>query len=113
MGEALTPEQMGDLLITQRGGQRIYHSDIHLRDVATIEDGLADTRSLARSDGKITLGVGIQKQHGENDVKVGKAVRAFVDAGQQGTRRHRSRPAHGRQLRRHALHLRTRSTKPS
>ncbi len=79
MGEALTPEQMGDLLITQRGGQRIYHSDIRLRDVATIEDGLADTRSMARSDGKITLGVGIQKQHGENDVKVATAVRAFVD----------------------------------
>jgi hydrophobe/amphiphile efflux-1 (HAE1) family protein len=79
MGEALTPAQMGDLLITQRGGQRIYHSDIHLRDVATIEDGLADTRSMARSDGMITLGVGIQKQHGENDVKVGAAVRAFVE----------------------------------
>jgi hydrophobe/amphiphile efflux-1 (HAE1) family protein len=79
MGEALTPEQMGDLLITQRGGTRIYHSDIHLRDVATIEDGLADTRSNARSDGQISLGVGIQKQHGENDVKVGIAVRAFVD----------------------------------
>jgi len=28
MGEALTPEQMGGLLITQRGGARIYHSDI-------------------------------------------------------------------------------------
>ena len=84
MGEALTPEQMGDLLITQRGGQRIYHSTIHLRDVATIEDGLADTRSLARSDGMVTLGVGIQKQHGENDVKVGAAVRAFVDEVNQG-----------------------------
>jgi HAE1 family hydrophobic/amphiphilic exporter-1 len=77
-GEALTPEQMGDLLITERGGERIYHSDIHLRDVARIEDGLADVRSHAWSDGKITLGVGIQKQHGENDVKVGKAVTAFV-----------------------------------
>ncbi len=64
MGEALTPEQMGNLLITQRGGQRIYHSDLHLRDVATIDDALADTRSMARSDGKVTLGVGIQKQHG-------------------------------------------------
>jgi len=79
MGEAVTPEQMGDMLITQRGGQRIYHSDIHIRDVATIEDGLADTRSFARSNGEITLGVGIQKQHGENDVAVGKAVRDFVD----------------------------------
>jgi len=79
MGEALTPQQMGDLLITQRGGQRIYHSDIHLRDVATIEDGLADTRSYAWSDGKVTLGVGIQKQHGENDVRVSANVRAFMD----------------------------------
>ena len=79
MGEAISPEQMGNLLITQRGGTRIYHSDIHLRAVATIEDGLADTRSMARSDGMVTLGVGIQKQHGENDVKVGEAVRAFVD----------------------------------
>ena len=79
MGEALSPEQMGNLLITQRGGARIYHSDIHLRDVATIEDGLADSRGSARSDGRITLGVGIQKQHGENDVKVGQAVRDFVD----------------------------------
>ena len=78
MGEAVTPEQMGDMLITQRGGTRIYHSDIHLRDVATIEDGLEDVRSMARSDGKMTLGVGIQKQHGENDVKVGQAVRDFV-----------------------------------
>jgi hydrophobe/amphiphile efflux-1 (HAE1) family protein len=78
MGEALSPEQMGNLLITQRGGQRIYHSDIRLRDVATIEDGLSDTRSMARSDGMITLGVGIQKKHGENEVKVGQAVRDFV-----------------------------------
>jgi hydrophobe/amphiphile efflux-1 (HAE1) family protein len=78
MGEAMTPAQMGNMLITQRGGARIYHSAIHLRDVATIEDGLADTRSMARSNGMLTLGIGIQKQHGENDVKVGAAVRAFV-----------------------------------
>ncbi|HEX4141440.1 MAG TPA: efflux RND transporter permease subunit, partial [Candidatus Methylacidiphilales bacterium] len=77
-GEALTPAQMGDILITQRGGQRIYHSNIHLRDVARIEDGLNDVRSMAWSDGKMTLGLGIQKQHGENDVKVGQAVRDFV-----------------------------------
>src|ERR1700677_194925 len=79
MGEALTPEQMGNLLITQRGGTRIYHSDIHLRDVATIEDGLDDARSYAWSDGKITLGLGIQSTGGENDVRVGKSVSACVD----------------------------------
>jgi len=79
MGESQTPEQMGDLIITQRGGQRIYHSNIHLRDVATIEDALADRRSIARSDGKVTVGIGIQKQHGANDVKVGEAVHLFVN----------------------------------
>jgi hydrophobe/amphiphile efflux-1 (HAE1) family protein len=78
MGEAMSPEQLGNLLITQRGGTRIYHSTIHLRDVATVEDGLADTRSLAWSNGEVTVGAGIQKQHGENDVKVGNAVRDFV-----------------------------------
>jgi len=78
MGEGYSPQEVGDLLITTRGGQRIYHSDIHLRDVATIEDSLADVRSNARSNGEITLGVGIQKQHGENDVAVGKAVTAWV-----------------------------------
>jgi hydrophobe/amphiphile efflux-1 (HAE1) family protein len=78
MGEGNSPEQVGNLLITTRGGARIYHSDIHLRDVATIEDGLADTRSSARSNGQITLGVGIQKQHGQNEVAVGKAVTAWV-----------------------------------
>jgi len=77
-GEALTPAQMGDLLITQRGGQRIYHSNIHLHDVARIEDGLNDVRSYAWSDGKLTLGLGIQKTHGANDVKVGLAVRDFI-----------------------------------
>ncbi len=77
-GEALTAEQMGNLLISQRGGQRIYHSNIHLRDVARVEDSLSDVRSLAWSDSKVTVGLGIQKQHGENDVKVGLAVQAFV-----------------------------------
>src|SRR5208282_2232523 len=31
MGEAISPRQLEDLLITTRGGQRIYHSDIHIR----------------------------------------------------------------------------------
>jgi hydrophobe/amphiphile efflux-1 (HAE1) family protein len=78
MGEALSPAQMADLIITQRAGARIYHSTIRLGDVATIEDGLNDLRSQARSNGEVTLGIGIQKQHGENDVTVGKNVRAFV-----------------------------------
>jgi HAE1 family hydrophobic/amphiphilic exporter-1 len=78
MGEAISPAQMARMPITERAGARIYHSTIRLGDVATIEDGLDDSRSLARSNGKITLGIGIQKQHGANDVTVGKNVQAFV-----------------------------------
>ena len=78
MGEPLSPEAMGDLLITQRAGARIYHSNIHLRDVASIEDGLNDTRSSSWETGTPTLGLGIQKAHGANDVAVGTAVRAFL-----------------------------------
>jgi HAE1 family hydrophobic/amphiphilic exporter-1 len=78
MGEAISPAQMAQMPITERAGARIYHSTIRLGDVATIEDGLDDSRSLARSNGKITLGIGIQKQHGANDVTVGKNVQAFV-----------------------------------
>jgi hydrophobe/amphiphile efflux-1 (HAE1) family protein len=78
MGEALSPEQMANLPITRRGGARIYHSAIRLGDVATIEDGLNDTRSMAWNDSEVTLGMGIQKQHGSNEVDVGTTVRAFV-----------------------------------
>ena len=78
MGEPLTPEEMGNLLITQRAGARIYHSNIRIRDVATIEDSLNDTRSISWSTGRPTLGLGIQKAHGANDVAVGKAVRDFI-----------------------------------
>ena len=78
MGEATSPAQMANMLITQRGGARIYHSTIHLGDVATIEDGLDDLHSVARSNGQVTLGIGIQKQHGANDVTVGKNVRDFL-----------------------------------
>jgi len=79
MGEAVTPEQMGDMLITQRGGQRIYHSDIHIRDVATIEDGLGRHAQHGRAAmERSRWGVGIQKQHGENDVAVGQGRARFL-----------------------------------
>ena len=76
MGEGLTAQQVGDILITQRGGQPIYDTAIRIRDVARIEDGLADIRRLARVTGEPGVSIGIAKQRGSNEVKVGQAVKA-------------------------------------
>ncbi len=77
MGEAVTPEQFGDLVITGRGGAHIWKT-YHIRDVATVEDGLDDIRRIAHTDGKLSVGIGIMKQRGANAVEVADAVRKRV-----------------------------------
>jgi HAE1 family hydrophobic/amphiphilic exporter-1 len=76
MGEGLTPEEVGAILITQRGGQTIHDSTIRIRDVARVEDGLNDIRRIARVTGEPGVSIGISKQRGSNEVKVGQAVKA-------------------------------------
>lgn len=80
MGEGLTAEEVGNILITERGGQPIYDSTIRVRDVARVEDGLSDIRRIARmQDGGQGVSIGIRKQRGANEVEVGKAVKARVE----------------------------------
>ncbi len=74
MGEALTVEQFGDILISRRGGQPIY-VPIYLKDVATVEDALADQRRLSRVLGKPAVGLGIRKQIGANSVEIAHKVK--------------------------------------
>ncbi|HEY8965232.1 MAG TPA: efflux RND transporter permease subunit, partial [Candidatus Methylacidiphilales bacterium] len=62
----------------QRAGAQITDSPIRLRDVAYVEDGLADLRSFARSNGKVSIGLGIQKLRGYNDVEIADRVKALV-----------------------------------
>ncbi|MDP3791747.1 MAG: efflux RND transporter permease subunit [Candidatus Omnitrophota bacterium] len=73
MGEAATAKEFENLLIPKRNGQPIF-KPFYLKDVATIEDGLADVRRIARSSGKPTVGLGIRKQRGANEVEVGHKV---------------------------------------
>ena len=73
MGEAATAKDFENLLIPKRNGQPIF-KPFYLKDVATIEDGLADIRRIARSSGKPTVGLGIRKQRGANEVEVGHKV---------------------------------------
>jgi HAE1 family hydrophobic/amphiphilic exporter-1 len=79
MGEGMTPEEVGDILILQRGGQPIYDTTIRIKDVATVEDGLSLVRRKIRIDGREAIGLGIKKQRGSNEVEVAKAVHAKVE----------------------------------
>ena len=73
MGEAASVEEFGRILITHRGNEPVSRP-IYLRDVAVIEDGLADTRRISRIMGKTAVGLGIRKQRGANEVAVAHRV---------------------------------------
>jgi hydrophobe/amphiphile efflux-1 (HAE1) family protein len=75
MGEGATPEAVGALRIKKRGGETIYNSNIRIRDVARVEDGLEDVRHMAIVNGKPGIGIGIKKQHGANSVAVAQTVK--------------------------------------
>ncbi|MDD5207908.1 MAG: efflux RND transporter permease subunit [Elusimicrobiales bacterium] len=82
MGEAATPGQFENLVITGRGGAAIWKT-FRIKDVATVEDGLNDIRRIARTNGRLSVGLGIMKQRGSNAVEVARAVRAKVAELQQ------------------------------
>ena len=74
MGEATSVEEFGDIQITHRAGQPVY-TPIYLKDVATVEDGLADVRRISRIMGETAVGLGIKKQRGANEVEVARRVK--------------------------------------
>ncbi len=74
LGEISDPAQFGNLLITQRGGNQI-HIPIPLKEVARIEDGLADIRRISRVGGKRAVGMGIRKQRGANAVEIANRIK--------------------------------------
>jgi len=67
-------EEFGNILISRRGGAPVY-KPIHLRDVAVIEDTLADQRRLSRVLGEPAVGLGIRKQTGANSVDIAHKVK--------------------------------------
>ncbi len=71
MGEAYTLADFDKLLIVQRNSQQIY-----LKDVAVVEDGLEDRRSLARYNRMPAIAVGVRKAIGGNLVAICENVKA-------------------------------------
>jgi len=74
MGEAHTPAEFEKIMINFRGGQPMYRP-IQLKEVARIEDGIADVRRVTRAMGETSIGLGIRKQRGYNSVAVAHAVK--------------------------------------
>lgn len=74
LGEATAVEEVGNILVLRRGGQIIHGSEIRIKDVAKVEDGLSDIRRVARYEGKPTISLRISKQRGTNEVDVSEAL---------------------------------------
>jgi multidrug efflux pump subunit AcrB len=79
MGEMSRADEFKDLVIPTRNGSPVYRK-FQLKDVATIEDGLADARAISRVNLKPAVGLGILKQRNANMVDVGRRVTEKVAA---------------------------------
>jgi multidrug efflux pump len=78
MGELRTPEEFGALVVSSAGGQLV-----RLGDVARVELGPEDDRSLFRFNGAPGVGVSLTRQSKSNQVEVADLVRAELPKLQQ------------------------------
>jgi HAE1 family hydrophobic/amphiphilic exporter-1 len=69
-GRVQSVEAFGDVVVTERDGHPIL-----LRDVAAVEDGMADATTRANVNGKPTVLLSIRRQSGINTVQMVDAVR--------------------------------------
>lgn len=60
---------LANMVITDKAGVQI-----HLKDLATLEDGISDNRQIARYNGKPTVGIGMVKIANANTVDIIKEV---------------------------------------
>lgn len=82
LGEAKTVEDFENIVISQRAGslnQNPFNS-LKLKQVARIEEGLANITRTSRFNGNMALGMGIRKQKGSNAVEVARKVKEKVVA---------------------------------
>jgi HAE1 family hydrophobic/amphiphilic exporter-1 len=77
VGQYKTAEELGRLAV---GRDAARGTQVLLNEVATITDGVADRRTLARLNGKEAVTVEVVKQPGSNTVEVAKAVKQRMAA---------------------------------
>jgi HAE1 family hydrophobic/amphiphilic exporter-1 len=74
-GKLTSTEQFGAMVVAERGG-----SVIHLRDVATVEDGMGEERTMSRLGERRGVALQVRRQSGENTVAVVDAVERELEA---------------------------------
>lgn len=72
-GKLTSAERFGDIVVFERAGRVI-----HLRDVAAVEDGMAEERTISRLNGRRGVALLIRRQSGENTVAVAHAVKGAL-----------------------------------
>ena len=73
--QAATPEELANVVISAKDG-----AIIRVRDVAEVEDGLEEQRSVAAVDGKSAIAVVLRKQSDANTIAVADAVNKALPA---------------------------------
>ncbi|HEY2679231.1 MAG TPA: efflux RND transporter permease subunit [Steroidobacteraceae bacterium] len=73
LGGARSAEALGDTLISVPGNK-----SVRLREIADVHDGIAETRSLARLNGRPATAFGLYKAKGVSDVSTAEAVTAEI-----------------------------------
>lgn len=74
-GKATNVPEFGELVVAERAGRVV-----RLRDVAHVEDGMAEAQSIARFNGRPGVALEIKRQSGADLVVLGRAVRAEIAA---------------------------------
>jgi HAE1 family hydrophobic/amphiphilic exporter-1 len=73
-GKLTSVSEIAEMIVAERDG-----GVIRLRDVATVEDGMAEERTVARLDGVRGVSIQIRRQSGENTVAVADGVKAELE----------------------------------
>lgn len=72
-GELQLAQSFGEIVLKTQGGKALK-----LKDVAKIQMGYEDLRSLSRFNGKTSLTLAVKKRTGENIIQIAQKVKAFL-----------------------------------
>ena len=78
LGELKTPQEFGEMVVASQGGQLIK-----LKDVARVELGPEDDRSIFRYNGSPSVAIGVVRQSKANLLDVARNIREALPAIQQ------------------------------
>ena len=78
LGELKTPQEFGELVVASQGGQLIK-----LKDVARVELGPEDDRSIFRFNGTPSVAIGVVRQSKANLIQVAQRIRTALPSIQQ------------------------------